>query len=461
MNATEIKLTASFVVLMVVIVITPMMGLTTLEADEREGVVIDFGYWNVVWTEVIFTEEMNGNDALEAACHINDFTFVFKDEEKSELFSIDDQVNLYGMSWKMYILNEGKWVCAEDPREIKVSDYSIVCWARAAGPDTVIPGVDATGFAYYSYATNGISYKTGEKLRVVSLAPSITETIASVGGTEYIVATDLYSDYPREIVDLKEKGDISVIGGYTDPNYEWIIKSDPDVVFCEGGTGEHVSMANKLRKSGIDCVVLYNSTDVESLYNNVWIVASALGFAENANSSITSFRETLNVLTGVIGVQPLKRVFVSLSADPSPWTSGSDTFLSDIVSKVSGTNIFDSQSSSWFMVSKEQIHAKQPGAIIILSEKEISTETQYQEIVNRLDPVWKETPAYRNGEVYIFSGDAADIVQRPGPRLAEAAEILGKIFHTSQFTDKDPLDFPPKFFGDDYRDYLKYQKVRA
>ena len=50
----------------------------------------------------------------------------------------------------------------------------------------------------------------------------------------------------------------------------------PYVVICDGGTGEHVSIANKLRKSGVDCVVLYDATDVEKLYDNIWITASAL-----------------------------------------------------------------------------------------------------------------------------------------------------------------------------------------
>ncbi len=461
MKAVNVKLIASILILIMIFTITPAMGFTSLEADDRQGVVIDFGYWDVVWTETVLEEGMNGNDALKEACHINDFDYVFKDQEESILFSVNEQVNLYGMTWGMYVLNEGNWTKVEDPRLIDVSEYNMVCWARAAGEESIIPGVDSSGFTYYSYATDGISYNTGEKLRAVSLAPSITETIASIGGTEYIVATDLYSDYPQEITDLKEEGTISVIGGYTDPNYEWILKAEPDVVFCDGGTGEHINMANKLRKSGIDCVVLYNGTDIETLYDNIWITAAAMGLESNANSCINSIRETINVVSGIIGVQPLKRAFVSLSADPSPWTSGSDTFMSDLISKVSGINVFDSQSSSWFMVSKEQIHAKQPGVIVILSEKEITDEETYLKIVENLDPVWKETPAYRNGEIYIFSGDSADIMQRPGPRLSEAAELLGKIFHTGQFLDRDPLDYPPKYFGNDYEQYLKYQKVKA
>ena len=462
MRSLEIKLVMSAAIGILIVAAVPVIGLTTVEADSAEGVMIDFGYWDVVWTPMTFEEGMDGNDALEKACGINGFPLVYLYDDKSRVFSVNEQVNLYGMQWNMYVLEEGKWRQIEDPRDAEAVSYGLICWARVSDESTVIPGTDSTGFTYYNYAKEGLSLRNGEKLRVVSLAPSVTEILASVGGIDLIVGTDLYSDYPVEITEKKNNKEISVIGGYTDPNYEWIIKLNPDIVFCDGGTGEHINMANKLRKSGLDCVVLYDAVDIETLYDNIWIAAAAIGLEENANASITAARATINTITGIIGTQAPKRVFVSLSADPSPWTSGSGTFMSDLVSKVSGTNVFDSQSSSWFMVSKEQIHAKQPQIIIIIYEgKSVVTESDYQWVIDRLDPVWKETPAYRNGDIYIFSGEAADILSRPGPRLAEADELLAKILHPDQFTNKDPLDTLPKYLGNDYRQYLKYQKAAA
>jgi len=457
---TKTKLAISLVLVVAMMILAPAMGFTSSEKDARQGVVIDFGYWDTVWIEMTFTDGMDGYTALEEACHINGYDLVYRDEAKTIVYSVDEQVNLSGMEWKMYLISSGKWEAVEDPSTVVADEHDILCWARAAGPDSMIPGTDATGFTYYSYAVDGFSYRTGEKLKVVSLAPSVTETIASVGGIDLIVGTDLYSDYPQEILDGRRNGSISVIGGYIDPNYEWIIKLAPDLVFCEGGTGEHVSMADRLRKSGIDCVVLYDSVSIETLYDNIWITAAALGLSDNANSAINAARGTMDILRGVIGIQATKRVFVSLSADPSPWTSGADTFMSDIISNLSARNVFDNN-TSWFMVSKEQIHLKQPEFIIIIYEGSVTSFEDYNKIIDRIDPVWRETPAYRNGEIYIFSGDSADILSRPGPRLSEAAELIAKILHPDPFLQKDPMDLVPKFFGDDYRAYLKYQRVRA
>ena len=113
----------------------------------------------------------------------------------------------------------------EDYHSVNASDAGIVCWARAGGAEDVIPGVDQSGFNYYSYARDGFSLRTGEKIRVVTLAPSITETVAAIGGLDYVVGTDLYSNYPEEVIKRQEKGDISIVGGYTDPQ----LRMDPEI----------------------------------------------------------------------------------------------------------------------------------------------------------------------------------------------------------------------------------------
>ena len=459
MRSLTIKLGVSALLVILAVSSLPFIGLTTSAEDDATGVIIDFGYWDVVWTEMTFQEDWDAVRALEEACDMNSLPLVFSDETKTHLVSINGQLNLYGVTWGLYVIDdEGLWKAVEDYHSVNAYDEGIICWARSSGPDSVIPATDQTGFNYYGYARDGISLKSNEPLRVVSLAPSITETVAAVGGVDYLVGTDYYSNYPQEVVDRQNSGKIEIVGGYTDPNYEWIINADPDIVICDGGTGEHVSMANKLRKSGVDCVVLYNATDVEKLYDNMWIVASAMGVSGNANKAITSAKNTIDVVTSIAGFQVVERVFASLGVEPSPWTSGSDTFLSDLIGKAGGVNVFDASKSSWFMVNKEQIHKNDPSAIVIIYDsREITTEEEYQAIIDNLDPLWKETRAYRNGEIYIFSGDSADILSRPGPRLAQAAELLAKAFYPDNFLDRDPLDSVPQFFGDDYEQYLKYQ----
>ncbi len=457
MNSVRTKLIASAIVIAMVIVSLPFIGLTESSADEREGLVLDFGYWDIEWIDMPLSSGMDGYDVLEAACAIRGYEVTRLAD--GSVYSVNGEYNLVGVTWMMFILGDDGWE-ESDPASLDAGEHRVICWARTSGPDALIPGTDTTGFGYYSYALDGKSITTGQELKIVTLAPSVTETVCSIGGTQYIIGTDLYSNYPSEIVEGHDDGSIAITGGYTDPNFEWIIKLNPDIVFCDGGVGQQVTIADKLRKSGVDCVVLYDAVDIGAVYDNIWITASALGLSENANKVIRALRGTIDDVSGIAG-DTNKRVFASLSYDPSPWTSGSYTFLSDVISNAGGRNIFDSQSSGWFMVSKEQIYAKQPRVIVIITTDSITNDDDYERLLSSLDPMWKNTPAYQNGEVYVFCGEAADILQRPGPRLTEASELLCKILNPQAFIDRDPLDLIPKYIGDDYRDYLKYQREVA
>lgn len=452
-RSLRIKLSASVIILALVLAAMPFVGVTVAEEDATEGTVLDFGYWDLHWVEMDLIEGMTGDDVIDIVCSLMGYDEPIRLNDGS-VYSVNGQENLIGVSWGFYVLGEDGWEEADPSTD--VGQYQIVSWARSSGVSGLVPGTDYTGFSYYGYAEDGTDTVTGEPLRVISLAPSVTETIVAVGGLDLIVGTDLYSNYPQEVVDRQSDGTITYIGGYIDPNYEWILKLDPDLVICDGSVGQHVTVADKLRKAGVDVLVLYDAVDISTMYDNIWLTASALGMSENANQVISDLGDTIDIVSGIAG-DTNKRVFLALSSDPSPWTSGSYTFASDLVANAGGRNVFDSQSSGWFMVNKEQIYAKQPQVIIIISATPVEGQEDYDAILDSLDPMWKNTPAYQNGEIYVFSGAAADMLQRPGPRLAEAAELIAKILNPDSFLDRDPLDAIPKWFGDDYQDYLRYQ----
>ena len=220
MKITRTKVALTVIVMLAVAVVTPVMGLTNAERDGRSGVVLDFGYWTTEWVTMDFGDGMDGYQALEKACELKGFTVAYSDPERRQVYSVNDQSNLQGKKWGMYIRDGDGWNQCEDPSTVTLGKNDIVSWARASGPDDVMPCTDQSGFSYYSYADNGYSYRTGQKLKIVSLAPSVTETICAVGGLEYIVGTDLYSNYPEGVTDGKSSGKIKNVGGYSDPNYE-------------------------------------------------------------------------------------------------------------------------------------------------------------------------------------------------------------------------------------------------
>ncbi len=462
MRASTIKLLSAATIAVLAVAGVAVIGFTVDAADEKQGVMIDFAYYDVQWVPMELTEGMSGLDALEEACSRNGYAIVTN--EDGSIYSVDNRPQLLNVEWGMYRLDAaGSWVQVEDPASYDVGGEMIISWARTGPGSDMMPAVDQTGFTYYSYGDRGRdSY--GDKLRIVTLAPSVTETVAAVGGLEFVVGTDRYSDYPDSLVERRESGEVATVGGYTDPNYERIVGEEPDIVFLDGGTGEHVTMADKLRKSGIDCVVLYTAVNTDDLLKNLWICASALGFPERGNEYIADVTEAINSICRIADLSD-KKVFTALGVSDSPYTAGSDTYITSMIESLGGRNIFSGDSSSWFMVSKEIVYERQPDIIIIIYDaEEIESQREYRTLTSRFNDLWKQTPAYVNGEVYVFSGDAASLLSRAGARLPEALELLAKIMDPDSFIAEDPTDtVGVKYYNDSYRDdelgYLRYVKA--
>ncbi|MBO4798216.1 MAG: ABC transporter substrate-binding protein, partial [Candidatus Methanomethylophilaceae archaeon] len=301
LQASTIKLISAAVIAALAAVSASAIGFTADSADTRQGVMIDFAYYDVDWIEMQFSEGMTGDDVLDRACSARGYDLV-RDGDGS-VYSVGGRPRLLNVDWGMYVLGDsGQWIRVEDPSSYSVAGDNIISWARAGPGSEMMPAVDQTGFTYYSYASEGRN-AFGERLKIVTLAPSVTETVCAAGGLEYIVGTDRYSDYPNALVRAQKDGRISIVGGYTDPNYEKVVAEHPDIVFLDGGTGEHVAMADKLRKSGIGCVVLYAAADTGDLLKNLWMCASALGFSRAGNEYILDVSEAMNNISRIADLQ--------------------------------------------------------------------------------------------------------------------------------------------------------------
>ncbi len=464
MQAATVKLVSAAVIAMLAVTGISVIGFTADSVDARQGVMIDFGYYEVDWVEMEFSPGMTGDEALASACTERSYPIV-KDDDGS-VYSVNNKPRLEKVEWGMYVLDsDGRWAPVTDPSGYDVSNEKIISWARTGAGSAMMPAVDQTGFTYYSYAKLGKN-PLGEDLRIVTLAPSVTETVCAVGGLDYIVGTDRYSDYPNGLVSAQKNGKVSIVGGYTDPNFEKVVAENPDIVFLDGGTGEHVTMADKFRKSGINCVVLYNAVTTDDLLKNLWICASALGFPERGNNYISDVSEAINNICRIADLQD-KKVFVALGVSDSPYTAGSGTYVTNMLESLGARNIFANDSNSWFMASKETVYERQPDIIIIIHDAEqITSQREYRTLLSHFNDLWKRTPAYANGEVYIFSGDAASLLSRAGARLPESLELLAKIMDPESFINEDPTDVVGvKYYNDSYNDpdngYLRYVKAQG
>ena len=224
MQASTVKLVTAAVIAILAVTGISVIGFTADSVDAKQGVMIDFGYYEVDWIEMEFPEGMTGDQALDEACSGKSYTVVRNGD--GSVYSVNNKTELLNVEWGMYVLNsDGNWGKVDSPGEYDVSKEKIISWARTGVGSAMMPAVDQTGFTYYSYAKLGKN-PMGEDLKIVTLAPSVTETVCAVGGLDYIVGTDRYSDYPNGLVTRQNNSTISIVGGYTDPNFEKVVAEE-------------------------------------------------------------------------------------------------------------------------------------------------------------------------------------------------------------------------------------------
>ena len=303
--------------------------------------------------------------------------------------------------------------------------------------------VDATATSIYGYA---------EPKGVVTLSPVCTEMLNAIGGIFKLIGTDSYSNYPKYVEEGHDNNTIAIVGSYTDPSYEAIMNTGAEMVFCDASTYNDVQMAGMLRSSNVNSVVLYSGDSVETIEKNAFITGIALGYEGGSVAFMEKMAYAVSSIENKVSGYTGQSVMVALSNDPSPWVSGTNTYINDFVERVNGRNCY-SDVIGWKNITAESIIKKNPECIIILDNGRYHAD-EYDMMLRMLSNEWKSTDAYKNGRIYLLCDDLGEMAQRAGPRASQLMEIMSYIICPDAYPDMDL----PKSIGDDFRDYLNYSK---
>lgn len=445
MKTTTLKIIASIVV--VLIGCSVGVYLTHDETVHGGGILtVDFGNYNIAYGTV--DNETDAVEALTLFCGKNGYELTFDGD--GNVTKIDNRpADGDTRTWNLYTLvsenNTYTWKIAQDPGSVNVSSGTQISWGLCGNGATPTPVVDATGYTFYGM---------GEVKRIVCLAPSCTETVCALGGEDLIVGTDRYSNYPASVEQKRNSGEIEETGSYTSPSFETIVKLNPDLVIGIESQYSHAKTINKLREVGIAGIVTSDGEDLQSVYDNTYMVGVAMGLQEKASEVTNKLREQVEMTYSTVGSSTDRpTIMTALSSDKSPWVAGVGTYLSDIYGKAGAENSFDNV-NGWRQVGAETIVKQDPQYILLISDKTVSV-SDYEDIVRSLPEEWKSTQAFKDGNVYVFCDSASDMLSRPSTRLAQLTELLGRIFHQDSFGDSITV---PYCIGDDYTDYITYSK---
>ena len=426
-------------------------GTLISEADtsQAQGTVIDYGDRNTLWTDADLSQFSAEIDLLNYACEVNGLPLSLGDD--GTIIELDGVANTDDSEWGLWVIYPGStdWVRLDAPYDQDPSQFVISSWSYVEDGDEPTVAVDYSGNPIYGYQ---------QKYRVVSLSPSITEILGSIKAENIIVGVDTYSDHPSSVVEGTESGNIALVGTYSSPSFELIMGTNPDVVFADSSQRSHTNMANQLRSSGVDAVLLYPGEDLESIMDNIFIVGTVINYELAADEVISDIYGVIDQLAEKVYTPTAGGnvdVMISLEPDISPWVSGSSTYISSIASLFNSTNVFSGW-DGWVHVTSDRIPFANPDKIIIITSEYSATQEEYDYLYDNLPAQWKDTDAWRNGEVYVICEGAADMVQRFGPRAAQVSELVAMILHPDAFDTA-----LPKIIGDDYEQYLTYSSYMS
>ena len=240
--------------------------------------------------------------------------------------------------------------------------------------------------------------------RIVSLLPSLTETVCALGQCARLVGVDRYSNWPDSIKTLPR------MGGGIDPNIESIVAQKPDLVLLAGSTRG----IERLQALGIKVLRLEPRTQAD-VQRVLATVARALGLpgakAEQVWQEIDA-----GVQAAAQSLKPQarsQRVYFEVS--PAPYGASEASFIGEMLQRIGVRNILPASLGPFPQVNPEFVVRAQPDVIM-------AGDSSRANILQR--PGWSRLPAVREDRMCVFPPEQADIVVRAGPRMAEGARLM-------------------------------------
>ena len=253
----------------------------------------------------------------------------------------------------------------------------------------------------------------GPPKRIVSLAPSLTEIIYTLGAQEVLVGVTTFCDYPPEAV-KKHK-----VGGMVNPSLEGIVTLRPDLVLAttEGNRDETI---HQLAALGIPTYVV-SPKSFTGVLESITRIGLLAGREETARRVVANLSARRDRVAEATRDQPRPSVLYLVWAEPVI-VPGRDTLITDLIRMAGGASISGEERVPWPRLSLEQVVAKAPEVIITATHNVVHVDDALRR--------WREQkillPAFKAGRVYSIDGD---LVHRPGPRIVDGLESLARVIH--------------------------------
>jgi iron complex transport system substrate-binding protein len=253
--------------------------------------------------------------------------------------------------------------------------------------------------------------------RVISLAPSVTETLYALGVQDRLVADSDYCDYPPE---AKQKPHV---GGTITPSIEMIASLHPDLVLVNKGINR-LDTVNSLASLGIPSYAT-DPHSVAEILTSTQKLAELMGVAQAGDTLATQLRHELAETHQRVAPYPPRRVLYVVW--PQPLISiGQDTFMADAL-RYSGAISIVNEPQSWPQISLEEVARLQPEFLVFSGSHMASASVNIETLSE--SPGWRILNAVRERRY----ANTSDAIERTSPRIVSAIAELARQFHPEAF----------------------------
>lgn len=241
--------------------------------------------------------------------------------------------------------------------------------------------------------------------RIVTLLPSLTETVCALGACGRLVGTDRYSNWPASVQALPK------LGGLDDALLERIVALKPEVVLAASST----RAVGRLEQLGIP-VLAFDSDRHEQVRASLQRIGSLLGAPAQAEAAWAAIEAEFARAAAAVPARLQGRT-VYFEADSTPYAAGAASFVGQTLARLKLENIAPASMGAFPKLNPEFIVRSQPHVVMAVRRNA-------DEMKGR--PGWSQLQALQSGRICAFDSERYELLTRPGPRLGQAALAMAE-----------------------------------
>ena len=268
-----------------------------------------------------------------------------------------------------------------------------------------------------------VSGTAAQQQRVVSLVPALTEMLFAIGAGPQVAGVGSFDTFPPEVARLPR------VGALLDPDTERILSLRPNLVLIYGS---QTDLQQQMTRAKIGTYV-YRHGGIDTIFESFRDLGNATGHRAEADRVVRNLQSRLDAVRARVRGRPKPRVLLVIGRQPKTlrelYVSGGRGFLHEMLEIAGGQNAFADVAGESAQPSQETLLTRAPEMVIeVHAEGMFKTSDATQE-----KAVWSalpSLPAVRNRQVHVLIGQYLVV---PGPRFAQATEMLARTIHPEAF----------------------------